>query len=266
MSEKPAVLTEISSGIYRIRLNRPRVHNAIDETIVEGLFAAFDRAAEDTSARVVVISGEGKSFTAGADLEWMRRQGEAGLKENERTARRLADLFERLDTLDLPVVARVQGAAIGGGVGIVAASDIAVAAETAVFGLSEVRLGLPPAVISPYVLRKIGMSRARELMLTGHRFTAGEAARIGLVHRVVPEESLDVAVGEAVRELLEGGPEAIRRVKRMLRAVGAMLHEDADTIAAYTAREIAAARASAEGRAGTRAFLEKKDPPWAPKG
>jgi methylglutaconyl-CoA hydratase len=264
VSEKP-VLADFSGGIYRIRLNRPRVHNAIDDSIVDALFDAFDGAAEEPSARVVVLSGEGKSFSAGADLEWMRRQGEAGLKENERTARRLAELFERLDTLDLPVLARIQGAAIGGGVGLVAVSDIAVAAESAIFSLSEVRLGLPPAVISPYLLRKIGMSRARELMLTGRRIGATEAADIGLVHRVVPEAALDEAVEGVIGELLAGGPEAIRRVKRLLRAVGSMLHEDADRIAVYTAREIAAARASAEGRAGTRAFLEKKDPPWAPK-
>ncbi len=261
-----SVLTELHDGVLHVRLNRSQVHNALDGDLVESLHAAIDAAGRDKTARVVVLEGEGKSFCAGADLEWMRKQGEASRSENERSARRLAELYEKLSTLRLPVVARVQGPAIGGGVGLVAASDIAVASKKASFSFAEVRLGLVPAVISPHVIRKIGMSLARELILTGRRIDAGEALRIGLVHRLAGEENLDEAVAEIVRDLKAGGPEALARAKRLLEEVSRLLHGSPSVLADYTAAEIAAARASAEGRTGTTAFLEKKPPPWLKDG
>lgn len=265
MKNQRSVLTELDSGVFSIRLNRPSAHNAFNGEVIEELLGALEEAARLKGARVLLLSGEGKSFCAGADIDWMRQLGEASLAENERSALRMASLFERLDTLELPLVARVGGAAIGGGVGLVAVSDIAVASARATFSLSETRLGLVPAVISPYVLRKIGPSHARDLMLTGRRIDAGEALRMGLVHRVVEETRIEEAVQEVLRDLKSGGPEALGRVKRLLRDLPFLLQGKPDALARHTAREIAAARSSEEGKAGTRAFLEKKPAPWGEK-
>jgi methylglutaconyl-CoA hydratase len=210
------VETRSTGAICRIRIRRPASRNALDEDVIERLHAALDGAEASADARVIVLESEGKTFCAGADLAYMRRQAEASAEENERSARRLALLYERLDASRKPLIARVQGAAMGGGVGLVAASDIAIASPGAIFALTEVRLGLVAAVISPYVLEKIGASRARELVLTARRFGADEARGIGLVHRIAPDdkdESLDIAVEEAAREVLLGGPGALARVK-----------------------------------------------------
>lgn len=256
------LLWELRDEVWSLKLNRPAVHNALDEALINALSDTFDRAA-DSKARVVVLSGEGVSFCAGADLSTMRRQGELSFADNEKAALRLASLFEKIDSCPLPVVARVQGAAVGGGVGLVAACDVAVADAGAVFSLAEVRLGLVPAVISPYVIRRIGPSHARDLVLTGRRIPAAEALRIGLVHRVAESANLDVAVQEVILNLKAGGPEALTRAKRLLREVSARLDGPREALASYTASEIAEARASEEGRAGAAAFLEKKRPPWA---
>jgi len=256
-----SVLTDFGDDVFRILLNRPRLHNALEEDMIEGLHGALE-AARASACRVVVLEGKGRSFCAGADIDWMRRQGEASKADNELSAQRLASLYEAIDALDLPVVVRVHGAAIGGGVGLVAASDIAVASTRSRFSLSEVRLGLLPAVIAPYVARKIGFSFARDLMLTGRRIDADEAHRFGLVHRVVSEDQIDEAVLEVVGDLKAGGPEAIGRTKRLLRRLPRLLQAEAADLARQTAHEIAEARSSEEGREGTRAFLQKKKPPW----
>ena len=260
-----SISVESAGAIHRIRIRRPQAHNALDEDVIEGLHAALDAAETSREVRVIVLASEGKSFCAGADLAHMRRLAEAPRDENERAALRLGQLYERLDASRKPVLARVQGAALGGGVGLVAASDIAIASPRAVFALTEVRLGLVAAVISPFVLGKVGASRARELVLTARRFSADEAREIGLIHRIAADdrdESLDAAVDEAAREIIRGGPEAIARVKRILREVPRLR---GDELLAYTARELADARSGAEGKAGMQAFLDKKDPPWAPK-
>ena len=260
-----SVAAEPAGAIYRIRIRRPQAHNALDEDVIEGLHAALDGAEASRDARVIVLESEGKSFCAGADLAYMRRQSDAPADENERSALRLAHLYAKIDASGKPVLARVQGAAMGGGVGLVAASDIAIASPRAVFALTEVRLGLVAAVISPHVLAKIGPSRARELILTARRLGAAEAREIGLIHRIAADdrdESLDIAVDEAAREVLRGGPEAMARVKRILREVPRLRGNE---LLDYTARELADARAGAEGKAGTQAFLDKMDPPWAPK-
>lgn len=259
------VSTQEVGSIFRITLNRPAVHNALHPELIEGLHAALAAAESSPSARVVLLAGEGRSFCAGADIEWMRRQGEAPVEDNERSARRLAALYARIAGLRLPVVARVHGAAIGGGLGLVAASDLAVAAESASFALSEARLGLIAAVISPSVVRKIGLANARDLMLTGRRLGAAEALRIGLVQRVAPDADLDAAVHAVAADIERGGPEAVRRAKELLEKLPALLAAPVEALADYTAREIAAVRASAEGQAGTQAFLEKRDPPWVEK-
>jgi len=254
-----------ADAICRIRIIRPQAHNALDEEVIEELHAFLDRAEASQEARVIVLESEGKSFCAGADLAHMGSLAAGPRDENERAALRLGHLYEKLDASRKPVIARVQGAALGGGVGLVAASDIAIASPRAVFALTEVRLGLVAAVISPYVLGKIGPSRARELVLTARRFGAAEAREIGLIHRIAADdrdESLDLAVDEAAREVIRGGPDAIARVKRILREVPRLR---GDELLAYTASELADARAGAEGKAGMQAFLDKKDPPWAPK-
>jgi len=256
-----SVLTDLKDGVFRILLNHPHLHNALDEDMIEGLHGALETARQ-SGCRVVVLEGKGRSFCAGADIDWMRRQGEASKADNELSAQRLSSLYEAIDTLDLPVIGRVHGAAIGGGLGLVAVSDIAVASSRSHFALPEVRLGLLPAIIAPYVARKIGLSVSRDLMLTGRRVDASEAHRIGLVHRVVNEDQIDEAVSEVVDDLKAGGPEAIGHTKRLLRRLPGLLAENAADLARQTADEIARARSSQEGREGTQAFLQKKQPPW----
>ncbi len=210
--------------------------------------------------RVVVLAAAGKSFSAGADLNWMRRMAGYSTAENEADARRLANLMQVLHGLAKPTVARVQGSAFGGGVGLVACCDIAIAAETAQFALTEVRLGLVPAVISPYVVAAIGPRAARRYFLTAERFDAAEAARLGLVHRVVPAAELDGAVAALVATLADGGPQAQRDAKALVAAVSGRAIDAA--LIEETVQRIAALRAGAEGREGIAAFLEKRPPAW----
>lgn len=252
---------EIDDGVARLWLSRPEVRNAFDGQMVTELRTVLDELAASDSVRVVVLGGRGQVFCAGADLEWMKKLAGFGREENLAEAREMADLFFALASSPKPVVARVQGAALGGGAGLVAACDIAVAAEGTRFGFPEVRLGLIPAVISPYVLARIGESAARELFLTGERFEADKAREIGLVRAVVPEPDLDAAVDGRVHELLQAGPRAVAEAKALLRAVGG---RGVDDVRQETVDRIAAVRASPEGQEGLRSFLEKRKPDWVP--
>lgn len=256
------VLTENHDGVFRIRLNRPAQHNVFNDNLVEDLRQAVHAANADATTRVVVLEGEGRSFCAGADVDWLRSQGEKSLADNLNSAMEMGHLFESLELLEVPLVARIHGAARGGGVGLVAVCDIAVASAAATFALPEVRLGIVPAIIGPYVIAKLGGNRARELMLTGRQFDAREAETLGLVHRVAPPDKLDEALGAVIGEIRAGGPAALRRVKRMLREVP-LRSSRREELIRYTAGELAAARAGLEGREGIRAFLQKRSPTWA---
>ena len=255
------VETTASGPVARVFLARPDVRNAFDGATVRELTAAVAAAGARDDVRVIVLGGRGKVFSAGADLEWMKTVAGFTRDENLEDARALAQLFDVIDRVPKPVVARVQGAALGGGAGLVAAADLAIAAHDAQFGFTEVRLGLVPAVISPWVVRKIGLSAARELFLTGEHFPAAKAAAIGLVQHVVPAAELDAAVEARVGELLQAAPGAIASAKALLRAVADRAPED---VRETTAGIIADRRASDEGQEGLSAFLDKRKPRWAP--
>lgn len=251
------LLVEEHDGVLHVTLNRPDVHNAFnDELIAEAieLFGSID----GRDARAVVLAGTGANFCAGADLNWMSRMVGYSREENVRDSSLLAKMYALIDACPIPVVGRIQGAAIGGGVGLVAVCDIVLAAQDCRFGLSEVKLGILPAVISPYVIGKIGVSQARALFLTGERFDAERALRIGLVHRVV--DNLDGAVLETLKQLSSSGPEAVRECKKLIAHVGS--HEPADAIP-YTIEAISERRISTEGQEGMKAFLAKEKAPWS---
>ncbi|HEY0160497.1 MAG TPA: enoyl-CoA hydratase-related protein [Thermoanaerobaculia bacterium] len=250
---------EHSDGVLTVTLQRPEVHNAFnDELIAEAIdvFSNLDTAA----SRVVVLKGTGRNFCAGADLNWMSRMVSYTREENVRDSSLLAKMFALIDECPLPVVGRIQGAAIGGGVGLVSVCDVAITTRDSVFGLSEVKLGILPAIISPYVIGKIGRSHARALFLTGERFTAERALHIGLVHRVEDsDKELDAAVYETVTQLKTSGPEAVRECKKLIAYVGS--HELADAVP-YTIEAISTRRVSEEGQQGMQAFLQKGLAPW----
>lgn len=245
--------------IATITLRRPEVHNAFNTQVIEDLRTAFDTLSTDEGLHAVVLTGEGASFSAGADIHMMREAATFSEEQNREDALRLADLLYTINTFPCPVVARINGTAMGGGVGLVATCDIAIAAENARFAFSEVKLGIAPAVISPYVVRKIGETNARMLFVTGERFSASRALAIGLVHAVVPREQLDQAVQSALAELLSSGPMAIRKCKALALNVGTMDYAQARL---YTSETIAHLRASKEGQEGLSAFLEKRKPSW----
>jgi methylglutaconyl-CoA hydratase len=245
--------------VLHVRLNRPEVRNAFNGTVVTELSAAFRAIDTDEDLHVVVLSGNGKSFSAGADLGWMREQAELPQDANQRSAAEMAGMFLAIARCSKPVVARIHGHALGGGSGLTAAVDCAIAAEDAVFGLTEVKLGIVPAVISPFVVEKIGAGRARTLFLTGERFDGREAERIGLVHRAVPADRLDEEVGRVVGELLGSGPRAVGSAKELIRAIDGRSLEEAIPV---TSRWIAELRATPEAREGMSAFLEKRRPGW----
>lgn len=255
------IRTEVDSrGVATVMLNRPEVHNAFNAELIAELSAALAGFASDAGVRAVVIAGAGKSFSAGADLTWMRLTAGYSADENRADALLAAQLMRALDELPKPAIARVHGAALGGGVGLVACCDIAVATESAVFGLSEVRLGIVPAVISPYVVAAIGARNARRFFLTGERFPAEEARRVGLVHEVVAGADLDTAIGRYLDAILASGPVAVASAKRLISEVAGRPIDDA--VSATIADRIAALRASEEGREGIAAFLEKRPPAW----
>jgi len=250
---------ELKDAVLSVTLNRPDVHNAFnDELIAEAidLFSNIDASA----ARAVVLRANGPNFCAGADLNWMSRMMSYTREENIRDSSLLAKMYALINECPLPVVGRIQGAAIGGGVGLVAVCDVAIAMKDSKFGLSEVKLGILPAVISPYVIGKIGQSHARALFFTGERFESERALRIGLVHRIVESiEELDAAVYETVTNLRASGPEAVRECKKLVTYVAS--HELADAIP-YTIDAIATRRVTDEGQEGMKAFLEKRKASW----
>jgi len=247
-------------AVATVTLARPDVRNAFDETMIADLTAAFTALAAEEGLRVVVLSGEGKTFCAGADVAWMRRAAGYSPEENREDARSMARMLRTIDTCPRPVVGRIRGAAIGGGVGLAAVCDIVVAARGSVFSLAEVKLGILPAAISPYVLRAIGPRHARDLFLTGERFDADEARRIGLVHSVAEDGDLDAAVARKVDALLSSGPQAVAAAKRLIETVSPLT---IDAAFAVTSEAIAERRASEEGREGLTAFLEKRKPRWS---
>ncbi len=249
----------IDRGVARVTLNRPEVHNAFNATVIEELNQTFENLAQDPAARVIVLAGEGKSFSAGADIDWMRSQAHASDDENRASGRRMANLFETIDRCPKPVVARVQGAALGGGSGLVCSVDLAIAGPKALFGFTEVRLGIVPAVISPFVMRRLGFSEARARFLTGSRFGAEEALRIGMVHAVA--DNLDEEVDKTVRALLSGATGAQAATKSLMRQIWETPHAEQTAI---TAQATAQARGSDEGREGLGAFLDKRKPRWHP--
>ncbi len=260
---KDMLQTEIRDGVATLRMNRPEVHNAFDDALIAALTAELHRLDQLPEARVIVLAANGKSFSAGADLNWMRRMAKYSQEVNLRDAMSLAGLMRCLDGLKKPTVARVQGAAFGGGVGLVACCDIAIASTEAAFSLTEVRLGLIPSVISPYVIAAIGEREARRYFLTAERFDAMEARRIGLVHDVVDSGALDEAVANIVGQLLKGGPQALAAAKKLIADVSRRPMDDA--LSAETARRIAAIRIESEGQEGLAAFMEKRPPAWAKK-
>jgi methylglutaconyl-CoA hydratase len=242
-----------------VTMNRPDSHNALNADLIEALTRCFEELAEDQETRVVVLSGEGRSFCAGADIGYMRETVGLSYEENLEDARRLAMMFWTIDECPKPVVAKVLGAAMGGGAGLLAVADVVVADSEARFAFSEVRLGIGPVTIAPFVVRKIGTSHARSLFLTGERFGAERAREIGLVHRVVSRDGLDEAVEEKVGELLEGGPVAQATIKGLLRRLETTEPMDAPGL---TARVISELRTGEEGQEGLAAFLEKREPGW----
>jgi methylglutaconyl-CoA hydratase len=256
------LIVEERDSVLDITLNRPDVHNAFNDELIAEAIEVFRDVAK-RNVRAVVLRGGGPNFCAGADLNWMSRMVGYTRDENVRDAAQLAKMYACIDECPLPVIGRIQGAAIGGGVGLVAVCDIAIAGADAKFGLSEVKLGILPAVISPYVIGKIGASHARALFLTGERFDAERALRIGLVHRVVESaEALDQAVADAVAQIKTSGPEAVRECKKLIEHVAT--HDTLDAVP-YTIEAIATRRTSKEGQDGMNAFLKKEKPPWAIK-
>jgi methylglutaconyl-CoA hydratase len=248
-----------------VTLDRPEVHNAFNASVIAELRTTFAGLAREgpTELRAVVLAGAGPSFCAGADIAWMRAAMELDVEGNEQDAMAMADMFEAIDTCPVPVIARVHGSALGGGMGLCAVSDLVIAESGARFGFTETRLGILPAVISPFVIAKVGESHARALFPGGRRFDAIRAQRIGLVHEVVEGEAgLDAAVEAAIRDVLAAGPTAVRAAKAIVREVRGLGHGSSKW---HTARVIARQRTSAEAQEGFRAFDEKRPPSWAPE-
>lgn len=263
MTDTLLVATD-ARGVATVTLNRPEIHNAFDDKIIAELTTALQRLDADGGVRVVVLTGAGKSFSAGADLNWMKRMAHYSPEENRRDAAAMAALMRTLDTLGKPTVAQVQGAAIAGGCGLVACCDIALAAERATFAISETRLGLIPAVISPYVVAAMGERNARRYFLTAESFDARAAEQLGLVHGVYKAEQLQIGVDQLCDVLVANGPAAMRAAKDLIRLVARTRLDDG--LVAETARRIADIRAGAEGREGIASFLEKRKPRWTSGG
>ena len=251
------LIVEERDGVLEITLNRPEVHNAFNDDLIAEMIELF-RGVAKRDVRAVVLRGGGPNFCAGADLNWMSRMVSYTRDENVRDAANLAKMYASINECALPVIGRIQGAAIGGGVGLVAVCDIAIASADTKFGLTEVKLGIIPAVISPYVIGKIGASHARALFLTGERFDAERALRIGLIHRIA--DDLDKAVADAVAQIKTSGPEAVKECKKLVEHVAS--HDLLDAVP-FTIEAIATRRTSKEGQAGMSAFLKKEKPPWS---
>ena len=241
-------------------LSRPEVRNAFDDHLISQLSEAFLSLTADSSVRVIVLSGQGKVFSAGADVNWMRASIDLSSDENRNDALRMARLFSTISASRCPVIVRAHGAALGGGAGLVCAGDIAIAEEKCLFAFSEVRLGIIPAVISPHAVARIGAQEARRWFLTGEKFSAEVALRIGMIHELCSAEQLDEKVDQMVESVLCSGPEAVQEAKRLIREVSGL--PTPESLAEFTAERIAARRASQEGQAGLQSFLDGKEPPW----
>jgi len=250
-----------SRGVATLTLNRPDVRNAFNAELILELVERVTNLPDGT--RVLVLKGAGKVFCAGADLDWMRSMAGSSMDENTSDSATLHKMFSALDNCSVPVVARIQGAAIAGATGLVSCCDVAIAEEPAVFAFTEVRIGLIPAVISPYVVRRVGYAFARSAFMTAERFDAKRAAEVGLIHRAVRPEGLDQAVNDAVDELLQAAPGAVIAARQL---VGEVWGKQPEEVAAYTINAIAQRRVSEEGLEGVTAFLQKRKPAWYPKG
>ena len=259
MTEYKHLKREDHGPVATITLNRTEVRNALNADLIQDLTKCFEELSDNENVRVVVLMGEGSIFCAGADVSYMRDSAEFSYDENLEDARRLAAMFRAVDECPKPVVAVVRGAAIGGGAGLVAAADVVVADEGAKFAFSEVLLGIAPAAIAPFVVRKIGYSQARALFLSGERFDATKAREIGLIHETAPPNDLDEAVQKAVERMLRGGPEAQAAVKMLLREIETVEPLDATALMSGV---ISSLRAGDEGQEGLAAFLEKREPSW----
>jgi methylglutaconyl-CoA hydratase len=257
---QPFVLYEVKNGIATITMNRPDVHNAFNEIVIGDLIHAFEKAKSDEAVRIVILRGNGKSFSAGGDLNWMRRVADYSREQNITDAARLSDLLVLINTLPKPTIALVQGSAFGGGVGLTAVCDIAIAEEGAKFCLSEVRIGLIPSIILPYVIAAMGERQARRYALSAERFDAALALQMGLVHEVVPEGGLDAMAKKIITSLWDGAPAAQARAKNLILHIAKRVIDAG--VVQHTIEQIAEARASAEGKEGLTAFLNKSDPSW----
>jgi methylglutaconyl-CoA hydratase len=246
-------------GVATITLNRPELHNAFNDEFITELTLACDNLAKSNDVRLVVLAGNGKSFCAGADLNWMKKMISYSDDQNYEDSRALAGLFESINNLPMPVLAKVGGATLGGGTGIIAACDYVISSREAKFGFTEVALGLVPAVISPYVLKKVNESSARAYFLSGERFTAEEAMRINLVHKVVDHDDLESATQKQISRFLNAGPIAAREAKALIKGV---LSASPESLTDYTCKTIARLRISPEGQEGMKAILEKRKPAW----
>jgi len=248
------------AGVVQVTMARADVFNAFDEAMIAEIDRVFEQLAADDAVRVVVLASEGRHFSAGADLDWMRRASEAPVESNLEDARKLAAMLARIDTCPKPVVARVQGAALGGGFGLVCACDVAIGAANASFAVSEAKFGILPATIGPYLVNAVGKRQARRLALTTTRIRADEALAIGLLHRVVEAEALDAAIDETVGELLAGGPDAQREIKAYFADME--IGPITDEVRERSAQTISRVRASDEAREGFAAFFDKRKPHW----
>ncbi len=255
-----ALQIELSGPVATLWMNRPDLHNAFDETLIAELTAACVALNEDNDVRIVILAGRGKSFSAGADLNWMKRAANNGLDDNLNDARALALMLRTLAEMKKPTIARIQGAALGGGMGLAAACDIAVASTKAVFATSEVKFGIIPSAISPYVLRAIGARQAYRYFQSAERIDAHRALDIGLVHETVEPEQLDAKISDIVDSLLQGGPLSQAAAKDLIRTVNGRPIND--TLVDDTAHRIAHLRATPEAREGIAAFLDKRQPSW----
>jgi len=250
-------------GVATITLNRPEVHNAFDDVLIAHLIALIASARDNPAVKMLLLASTGKSFSAGADLEWMQRMAQASHRDNVRDAQQLSALMESLNNFPHPTLVKIQGNVMGGGVGLVACCDIAVASDQAWFALTEVKLGLAPAVISPYVIAKIGVSQARRYFVSAERFSAIRAAAIDLVHEVVMTDELDARVEQLIAALLANGTQAMQNAKELVQVANPL--PCTATLRDYTTAMIATLRASEEGQEGLRAFLEKTRPNWIVK-
>lgn len=250
---------ELDGPVARLSFNRPEIHNAFNSTLIEEMLHLLNSLNSKENLRVVVLTGKGKSFCAGADLNWMKSVVDQSFEQNLSESNRLAELFYAFYSFPKPIIGRINGAAIGGGCGFVAVCDVAVAAASAVFSFSEVKIGIVPACIAPYVIKKCGEGKTRELFITGERIKAEHAAEVGLINRVVEDTDLDSAIDDLCRAIVSSGPEAVKMAKELIASVPAM---SPDQFKPYTAEMIARLRQSDEGQEGMHAFLAKRKPNW----